>query len=73
MMTHLDLNASQIDVLSELYAEADCSLDDLPYTEDFERLYSQFLVQAGVSLDRRYVWKALCNARKASKLVRKER
>jgi hypothetical protein len=29
MVTHLDLNDSQIDVLSELYAEANCTLDDL--------------------------------------------
>lgn len=72
-MTHLDLNDSQIDVLSELYAEAGCTLDDLPYTEDFERLYGQFLTRAAVSLDRHSVWKALCNARKASKLVRKRR
>jgi hypothetical protein len=74
MMTHLDLNESQIDVLSELYAEAACkSSDDLPYTPEFEQLYSQFLARTGISLDRHYVWKALCNARKASKLVRKER
>ena len=73
MMTHLDLNDSQIDVLSELYAEANCTLDDLPYTEEFERLYSEFLTRAGVSLDRHDVQKTLCNARKASKLVRKER
>ena len=73
MMTHLDLNDSQIAVLSELYAEANRALDDLPYTEEFERLYSQFLMRAGVSLERHYVWKALCNARKASKLVRKGR
>ena len=73
MTTHLDLNNSQIDILSELYAEADCTLDDLPYTEELERLYSQFLTRVGVSLDRHYVWKALCNARKASKLVRMER
>jgi hypothetical protein len=74
MMTHLDLNDWQIDVLTELYAEANCtSSDDLPYTEEFDRLYSQFLTRAGVSLDKHYVWKALCNARKAGKLVRKER
>jgi hypothetical protein len=73
MMTHLDLNDMQIDVLSELYAEANCTLDDLPYREEFEQLYSQFLARAGVSLDRHYVWKALCNARKASRLVRKAR
>ncbi len=73
MMTHLDLNESQIDVLTELYAEVNCTLDDLPYTEAFERLYSQFLARGGVSLSRHYVWKALCNARKASRLIRKER
>lgn len=73
MLTHLDLHDTQLEVLSELYAEANCTLDDLPYTEAFERLYSQFLARAGVSLDRRYVWKALCNARKAGKLVRKKR
>jgi hypothetical protein len=73
MTTHLDLNDSQIDVLSELYADANRTLDDLPYTEEFERLYSEFLKRAGVSLDRHYVWKALCNARKARKLIRKER
>ena len=66
-------NYSHIDVLSELYAEANSTLDDLPYTEESERLYSQFLTRAGVSLDRHYVWKALCNARKASKRVRKRR
>jgi hypothetical protein len=74
MMTHLDLTESQIDVLTRLYAEADCkSSDDLPYTEEFERLYSQFLTRAGVSMDRHHVWKALCNARKAGKLARKVR
>jgi len=73
MATHLDLSDSQIDILAELYAECDTTLDDLPYTDAFERLYTQFLTRAGVSLDRHYVWKALCNARKASKLVRKER
>jgi hypothetical protein len=73
MMTHLDLNDSQVDVLSELYAESNCTLDDLPYSDAFERLYSQFLARVGVSLERHYVWKALCNARKASKLVRKKR
>jgi hypothetical protein len=73
MMTHLDLDDSQIDVLSQLYAEGDGTLDDLPYTDGFERLYSQFLTRAGVSLDSHYVWKALCNARKASKVLRKQR
>lgn len=73
MMTHPDLNDAQIDVLSEVYAESNSTLDDLPYTDEFERLYSHFLARAGVSLDRHHVWRALCNARKGSKLVRRER
>lgn len=73
MATHLDLSSSQIDILAELYAECEATLDDLPYTDEFERLYSQFLARAGVSLDRHGVWRALSNARKAGKLVRKER
>lgn len=73
MATHLDLNDAVIDILAELYAECHTTLDDLPYTEAFERLYAQFLARAGVSLDRHGVWRALSNARKASKLVRKAR
>jgi hypothetical protein len=73
-MTHLDLTESQIEVLVELYDEANCkSSDDLPYTEEFERLYSQFLTRADVSMDRHYVWKALCKVRKAGKLPPKVR
>jgi hypothetical protein len=53
MLTRLDLSDWQIDVLSELYAEANCTLDDLPYSEEFEQLYAQFLTRAGVSIDRR--------------------
>lgn len=49
MATHLDLSDTQIDILAELYAECDTTLDDLPYTDAFERLYTQFLARAGVS------------------------
>jgi len=73
MATHLDLNDTQIEVLARLYAECDLTLDDLPYTDVFEWLYEQFLARAGVSLDRHGVWRALGNARKAGKLVRKKR
>jgi len=72
MTTHLDLNNTQIDILAALYAECPTTLDDLPYTGAFERLYTQFLARTGVSLDRHGLWRALSNARKASKLVRKE-
>jgi len=59
--------------LSELYSEANCALDDLPFTKDFELLYTQLPTRADVSLDRHYVCKALYKALKASKLIRNER
>ena len=42
MVSHLDLSDTQIDILAELYAECDTTLDDLPYPDAFERLSTQF-------------------------------
>jgi hypothetical protein len=73
MISHNDLNDSQRDLLAEMYAECNETLDALPYTDKFETLYNDFLRRAGVSMDRHSFWRALSNARKASKLIRKER
>jgi hypothetical protein len=72
-VTHRDLNEVQLDRLCDLYAGVNLSLDDLPYTDEFEELYQQFLESAGVNMERHFVWKALCNCRKASRLIRKSR
>jgi hypothetical protein len=72
-VTHLELNAEQLDLLCDLYAEANRTLDNLPYTEEFEHLYQEFRHRTGVETDRHSVWKALCNRRKARRLVRKSR
>jgi hypothetical protein len=46
-MTHLDLSDEQSHALIDLFAETTCSLDDLPYTEEFEQLYRRFLPGLG--------------------------
>jgi hypothetical protein len=73
MATHLDLSDQHGEILAELYSDCNATLDDLPYTDAFEQLYSQFLLRAGVTLDRHGLWRALSNARKAGKLARKAR
>jgi hypothetical protein len=72
-MPHTDLSDEQLNTLCDLYGLATPALDDLPYTDDFERLYAEFTRRTGLTIERRYVWKALCNARKAGRLIRKEK
>jgi len=48
-------------------------LDELHRVVMYAPLTSDAKYGHDVSFDRHYVWKALCNARKASKLIRKER
>ncbi len=38
MITHNDLNDSQRDLLAEMYAECNETLDAIPYTDTFETL-----------------------------------
>lgn len=60
-------------VLIELYATCPRTLDDLPYTAEFSRLYEQFMARTGKTVTQHDVWRALSNLRKASRLVRKQR
>lgn len=71
-MTHRDLNDGQLDILVDCYADSSLALDNLPYTRQFEVLYKRFCERTGLPLKRHYVWMALCNLRKAKRLVRKE-
>ena len=59
--------------LSELYRKTKRTVDDLPYTEEFESLYTQFIARTGLTMTRHDVWRCLSGLRKASKLIRKER
>ena len=61
-------------ILRELYANTRRTLDDLPYTHDFEALFTDFLKATGrLGATRHDVWKALSSLRKRSELIRKER
>ena len=72
-MTHLDLNDAHLGILADVYAGKSATLDDLPYKDEFEQLYGELLARTGLIIERRYVWKALCNCRKAGRLARKAR
>ncbi len=72
-MTQVRLRSEHKDLLIELYKRTRKTVDDLPYTEEFERLYESFLQRSGLDMNRHDVWRALASQRKASRLVRKER
>jgi hypothetical protein len=72
-MAHLRIDASHKKILVDLYERTRKTVDDLPYTEEFERLYESFLQRSGMSMTRHDVWRALASQRKASRLVHKER
>lgn len=73
MATRIRLNASQGQSLADLYRATRRTVDDLPYTEEFESLYTLFVARTGLTMTRHDVWRALASQRKASRLIRKER
>ena len=60
-------------LVGELYARSSRTLDDLPYTAEFEQLYSEFVTRSVRQISRHEFWRALANLRKAGRLVRKAR
>jgi hypothetical protein len=72
-MKRLHLKPEHKNILIELYNRTHKTVDGLPYTEEFERLYESFVQRSGLNLTRHHVWRALARQRKAKHLVRKER
>ncbi|MCI0629221.1 MAG: hypothetical protein L0Y44_01025 [Phycisphaerales bacterium] len=72
-MNRIRLNREQKDVMVDLYSRAKRTVDDLPYTDEFETLYTAFIARTGLTMTRHDVWRALASQRKASRLIRKER
>lgn len=72
-MSKLQLRSEHKQLLVELYERTRKTVDDLPYTEEFERLYESFIQRSGLGLNRHDVWRVLASQRKASRLVRKVR
>jgi hypothetical protein len=50
--------------LAECYRRQGVAADQLPYTDEFNRLYEAVLSQTGASLTRVEIWRLLANARK---------
>lgn len=72
-MGKLSLSKAHEDMLLDLYTRTSRTLDDLPYTEEFEDLYTAFVARSGRTMMRHDVWRALTNLRKARRLARKRR
>lgn len=72
-MSRFRLSAPQQRCLRDLYAASPRTVDDLPYTEDFESLFVQFVARTGLTLTRHDFWRALSSLRKKRSLPRKER
>jgi hypothetical protein len=72
-MARLKIDRAHKELLGELYNRTRKTVDDLPYTEEFERLYESFLQRSGLNMTRHDFWRALASQRKASRLVRKVR
>lgn len=72
-MSTRELSNAHREIIAELYAAANRTVDDLPYTDEFEAIFTEFCARTSRDMTRREFWKALANARKASHLIRKER
>ncbi|MCP4593471.1 MAG: hypothetical protein GY842_22265 [bacterium] len=72
-MSTRKLSNAHREIIVELYGAANRTVDDLPYSDEFEGMFRVFCARTGRDVTRHEFWKALANARKASRLVRKER
>jgi len=72
-MSASNLSDGHRQIIADLYAAAQRTVDDLPYTDEFEAMFQTFCSCSGRDITRHEFWKALSNARKASHLVRKKR
>lgn len=72
-MTRVRLKPEHKTLLIDLYTRTRKTVDDLPYTDEFEELFTAFVARSGLCITRHDVWRALSSQRKARRLVRKER
>lgn len=60
----------QTKIVAKLYLKYSISLDQLPYTETFERMLTDFAKETGLTVTLRDFYTGLMNLRKAGKLGR---
>jgi hypothetical protein len=68
-----NLRNSDKEFIAELYTRVPGTVDRLPYTIEFDQLHAEFIDRSGTQISKHDFWRALSNARKASRLVRKAR
>ncbi len=62
-----------IDLLCSLYEQQPLSVDKLPYTKEFEGIYSKLLSENGSATTRLWLWTLLMQLRKDGTLPRKSK
>lgn len=67
------MDATSRETLAGLYAEGPLTVDDLPYTPEFDRMLAEFNARTGKQLSPHEFWRALSSARKTGQLPRKVR
>ena len=66
-------SSSEKELLRRLYVRIAETVDRLPYTRSFDRIYEDFRHSSGTTPDRSEFWHALTNMRKRAELPRKKR
>ncbi len=61
-MDRLRLTNDQKRILVELNSRIERTVDDLPYTDEFETLYTEFVARTGITMTRHDVWRALSSS-----------
>src|SRR5438105_14607916 len=62
-VNRLDISNADRQGLAELYESIQLTVDQLPYTDEFERLYADFVERTGRAFTRNQVWRAWHGAR----------
>ncbi len=72
-MSWSSLSIAERDVLTAIYNNSKRTVDDLPYTPEFEKMRSEFNAKTGRGLNEHDFWRAISSARKTGNLSRKKR
>lgn len=67
----LFLDDKSIDLLKQLYLEIPETVDQLPYTPQFDQLHARFEHSCGNTMSKTQFWRTLSSLRKRSLLPRK--
>jgi hypothetical protein len=70
---HTQLNDGEKQLLESLYARTSLTVDDLPYTDELDKIHRDFVQQSGLALTVRDVFKALKNLGRQGRLGGKGR